>query len=93
MYTNQIRDKKHWDKVLFPGDQKTVSPKGRDPAYVAKLDAAYGENGVQLSGENTAAIIASSATTAALAQQYGVSQDRICAIRTSACSKSCNKCS
>jgi FlaA1/EpsC-like NDP-sugar epimerase len=93
MYTNQIRDKKQWDKVIFPGDQKTVSPKGKDPSYIAKLDAVHGENGVQLSAQDTAGIIASTATTAALAEQYGVSQDRICAIRTNACSNSCRRCS
>jgi hypothetical protein len=92
MYTNNIRDKKQWDRITFPGDQNSVSPKGRDPDYIAKLDAVYGENGVQLSAEDTAAIIASTATTAALALRYGVSQDRIYAIKNNACSTTCKCC-
>jgi len=87
MYTNQVRDKKQWDRVMFPGDQKTISPKGKDVAYIAKLDAAYGENGVQLKPADVAAITSSPASSADLATQYGVSQATICAIRTKACSK------
>lgn len=87
MYTNKIRDKKQWGKVIFDSDSKMISPKGKDPAYIAKLGAAYGENGVRLSDTDKAAIIASSASSAALAKQYGISQETICSIRSKACSK------
>jgi hypothetical protein len=87
MYTNNIRDKHLWDKVLFNGDQKLISPKGKDPAYIAKLDAAYGENGVVLTPADKAAIIASSAFSAALARQYGISEETINTIRKDACGK------
>jgi hypothetical protein len=87
MYTNNIRDKKQWDKVIFGGNNTMISPKGKDPAYIAKLDAAYGENGVVLKPADIAAITASPASSAALAKQYGVSQTTICAIRSKACSK------
>lgn len=87
MYTNSIRDKKQWGKVMFDSDSKMISPKGKDAAYIAKLDAAYGENGVQLSDADKADIIGSSASSAALAKRYGISQETICAIRSKACSK------
>jgi FlaA1/EpsC-like NDP-sugar epimerase len=92
MYTNNVRDKKQWDKVLFGGDHALISPKGRDTTYIAKLDAAYGENGVKLSEADTAAIVASTATIAVLAKKYGVSQETISAIKTKACSKPCKCC-
>jgi hypothetical protein len=87
MYTNQVRDKKQWDKVVFDSDRKMISPKGKDRDYIAKLDAAYGENGVQLSDAEKTAIINSSASSAALAKQYGISQETVCSIRSKACSK------
>lgn len=87
MYTNNIRDKHLWDKVLFNGNQALVSPKGKDAAYIAKLDAAYGENGVILTPAQKAAIIASSAFSSTLARQYNVSEETINAIRKDACGK------
>jgi hypothetical protein len=90
MYTNSIRDKKQWDKVDFPQDQQLKSPMGKDTAYIAKLDAAYGENGVTLSPATKSSIISSTATSAALAKQFGVSEKTICEIKSTACA--CNKC-
>ena len=90
MYTNSVRDKKQWDKVTFPQDRKLKSPMGKDTAYIAKLDAAYGESGVILSPATKASIISSTATTSALAKQFGVSEKVICEIQSTACA--CNKC-
>jgi len=87
MYTNNIRDKYMWDRVLFKGDQELISPKGRDAAYIAKLDAAYGENGVVLTPAERAAIIASSAFSSTLARQYNISEETINTIRRDACGK------
>jgi len=87
MYTNQVRDKKQWDKVVFDSDHAMISPKGKNADYIAKLDAAYGENGIQLSAADKADIIASSASSSSLATKYKVSQTTICSIRSSACSK------
>jgi hypothetical protein len=87
MYTNQTRDTREWDKARFGGNNGLISPIGKDPAVIAKLDAVYGENGIQLSTTDKATIIASTATPSVLAERYGVSQNTICSIRTSACSK------
>jgi hypothetical protein len=90
MYTNNVRDKKQWDKVVFSGDHKMTSPKGKDTDYIAKLDAAYGENGIQLSAADKSAIASSPSSSSSLAAQYGVSQKTICSIQSSACT--CAKC-
>jgi hypothetical protein len=87
VYTNNIRDKHVWGRVLFGGDQQLISPKGKDPAYIAKLDAIYGENGVVLTPAEKAAIIASSAFPSVLAREYGVSEETIRAIKQDACGR------
>lgn len=85
MYTNNIRDKKYWDKVMFDTDNKTISPKPKDTELISKLDAVYGEKGVMLSDADKSAIISSSSSSSTLATQYGVSRDTICSIRKGAC--------
>jgi hypothetical protein len=85
MYTNNIRDKKYWDKVVFDADNKTVSPKPKDTELISKLDAAYGENGIMLSDKDKSAITSSSSSTSTLATEYGVSKETICSIRKAAC--------
>lgn len=37
MYTNRIRDKKHWERVAFPDDNTKVSPLGRNTEYIDKI--------------------------------------------------------
>ena len=90
MYTNNIRDKKYWDKVIFDTDNKTISPKPKDTTLISKLDEVYGENGVMLSDADKSAIISSSSPSSTLAVQYGVSRETICSIRKGACT--CSAC-
>jgi hypothetical protein len=42
MYTNRIRDKKEWNRIIFDDDNKLLSPKGIDTEYINKLAAANG---------------------------------------------------
>jgi hypothetical protein len=42
MYTDRIRDKKHWDRVSFPDDNKLPSPLGRNTEYINQIEDAYG---------------------------------------------------
>ena len=42
MYTNRIRDKKEWNRIVFEGDNTLVSPKGIDTEYINQIAAANG---------------------------------------------------
>jgi len=42
MYTNRVRDKKHWDRIVFEDDNKLLSPKGIDTEYINKIADATG---------------------------------------------------
>ena len=83
MYTNSVRDKTHWDRVIFAGDQKTVSPKGTDSTYVDSIINAYGVNGVTLTSTDITNIIRSTDSPSTLSVKYKVSQDTINKILTS----------
>jgi uncharacterized membrane protein YgcG len=45
MYTNRIRDKKDWNRIVFEDDNKLLSPKGIDTEYINQIAAANGGGG------------------------------------------------
>ena len=42
IYTNRIRDKKEWNRIVFEDDNKLLSPKGVDTEYINQIAAANG---------------------------------------------------
>lgn len=86
MYTNQVRDKTQWDRVIFPGNQK--SPKGDDTTYINDIIKAYGVNGKTLTSTDITNILNSSDSPATLSVKYKVSEATINNILSSG-SKSC----